>query len=71
MAKQKIENMVIEELLNYEKASSLIASYYANNIRLFSDSDDALSYNQGKFSEFNEMHSMIMACIEDKLRNEL
>lgn len=67
----KIDNMGMEELLSYEKASSLIAAYYANNIRIFSETKEALKTNQEKFTEFNDIHSKIMGAIEERLRTEL
>lgn len=71
MVKWDIKDYTIEELLNYEKASSLIATYYANNIRIFSETKEELKENQAKFTEYNEMHSKIMSAIEEKLKTEL
>lgn len=68
---ENIKDMTIEELLNYEKASSLIAAYYANNIRIFSETREKLNKNQARFTEYNEMHSKIMNAIEEKLKAEL
>lgn len=66
--KKKIESMTIEELLNYEKALSLIIKYYAENIRIHSDSPTIVNDGQKKFLSYTNVRENVMSAIENKLK---
>lgn len=65
--KIKVKDLSVEELLQYEKASNLILSKYANNARMTKpDSDEALKV-QEIFKINNDIHTKILNEIESKL----
>lgn len=66
--KKKIESMVIDELLDYEKALSLIIKYYAENIRIHNDNPLIVNEGQKKFLFYTNIRENVLNAIEDKLK---
>lgn len=66
--KIQVKDLTMEELLQYEKASNLIMTKYANNARMLKpNSDDALKL-QEQFKVNNDIHNKILNEIEEKLK---
>ena len=66
--KIQVKDLSMEELIQYEKASNLIMTKYANNARMLKPNSDEALKLQEQFKINNDIHNKILNEIEEKLK---
>lgn len=64
----QVKDLNFEELLQYEKASNLIITKYANNVRMLKPNSEEAKKLQEIFNFNNEIHTVILNEIEERLK---
>ena len=67
--KDKLKSLSIIELINFEKAASLICRRYENNIKMYDGSIRQNGREYDRYKKINELHSSILNEIELRLDN--
>jgi hypothetical protein len=69
MKKLKLSEIAVGDLIELEKAASLICKNYENSIKMYDGSINTTVIEYSEFNYFNNIRIMLIKEIEKRLRN--
>lgn len=68
MAKLKLKEIVISDLMDLEKAATLICKNYENAIKMYDGSINVSAIEYKEFDKFNNIRISLLKEIEERLK---
>lgn len=68
MVKSKISDLTISELVDLEKAATIICKNYENGVKMYNGTINTLTSEYKNFDDFNNIRISILKEIENRLK---